>query len=462
MTAPRWQAASTGVAALMLFALALVVVVQRSPTGSKAWHGTGRAKGAVPHARLGKWYPPSSLVRTFYDLNERRYFAEPGQLQRRWHLGLTVPGVVASLQATPGQPDGFRVEVAAVPTADVSTAHVKDSRIPLEANRTYRLSFSYRSDAERYFRVALVQTQAPWKNLGYSRDLTATPIWTSHMDTIRLAASDTLGGLHFDVGGTPGVLEVAGIKLTDADGSEIQPFVANRYAVTYRINSLGCRGAEPDRGSAGLLRVLILGDSYALGSGVLEHDTFGMRLERQLHAQGRTEASVQTCAVPGYGAREARTLYERIARRWAPQVVVLSVHPNDDRMAVDDAQVSFPGPGVGDEPSPTENRRTYEADSTSIARIGQHVRALRDRLQARGVELIVVMLRNTPHQSWDLLATQLRSPGDSARFVDIGDRWRGVDWTSLWVHPQFDSHPNEHVHQMTADALIERVGQRAR
>jgi len=52
------------------------------------------------------------------------------------------------------------------------------------------------------------------------------------------------------------------------------------------INSLGFRGPELDLDTPGVLRVLLLGDSFTFGYGVEYEQTFGNRLEQNLSEAG--------------------------------------------------------------------------------------------------------------------------------------------------------------------------------
>jgi hypothetical protein len=47
--------------------------------------------------------------------------------------------------------------------------------------------------------------------------------------------------------------------------------------------------------------------------------------------------------------------------------------------------------------------------------------------------------------------------GTSAVFVDLLEKLEGRDATRLWVHPT-DQHPNEIVHRIAAEALVEAMG----
>lgn len=105
------------------------------------------------------------------------------------------------------------------------------------------------------------------------------------------------------------------------------------FHVLVRTNALGMRGepARPDK-AAGVLRVLVVGDSFAFGFGVEEADTFAARLGRLLAARlHRPAGSVEVlnAGVPGWSTDDY-FLYLR-TRGYAldPDVVVVAVMEND-------------------------------------------------------------------------------------------------------------------------------------
>ena len=78
----------------------------------------------------------------------------------------------------------------------------------------------------------------------------------------------------------------------------------------------------------GLRRVVVLGDSVAYGHGVEAEEAFPRILERRLRESGR-DIDVFNMALPGWSTRQERIAYERIARKYKPDAVVLAVCLND-------------------------------------------------------------------------------------------------------------------------------------
>jgi lysophospholipase L1-like esterase len=109
----------------------------------------------------------------------------------------------------------------------------------------------------------------------------------------------------------------------EATYTYLNPQVRDReYHV--RVNAEGQRGALVDRAS-GKPRVLVLGDSYAFGFGVNDEETFPHRLEELLGGR----ADVLNFGVPAYDLAQEVELLRNKGLAYAPDVVVLALHPND-------------------------------------------------------------------------------------------------------------------------------------
>jgi len=75
-------------------------------------------------------------------------------------------------------------------------------------------------------------------------------------------------------------------------------------------------------------RVAILGDSVTLGAGIPPHQAYPQQLQALLDEAGRP-VEVFNVALWGWSTRQQRIAYERIARPYAPDLVVLGVCLND-------------------------------------------------------------------------------------------------------------------------------------
>lgn len=95
---------------------------------------------------------------------------------------------------------------------------------------------------------------------------------------------------------------------------------------TLRTNSLGLRGPEP---GAGAPRILVLGDSFAMGMGVEEHEAIPARLEAQLRAQG-VDAVVGNAGMWGTSPREWPHTLARFRAGFRPDAVVALCYAGND------------------------------------------------------------------------------------------------------------------------------------
>lgn len=87
------------------------------------------------------------------------------------------------------------------------------------------------------------------------------------------------------------------------------------FKTRIRINALGLR-AEREYGRKGsaTFRLLVLGDSFTMGVGVEQDETYGQVLERRLAAVGQSSAQIPAptyevinAGVPGYNTQQALT-----------------------------------------------------------------------------------------------------------------------------------------------------------
>jgi hypothetical protein len=102
--------------------------------------------------------------------------------------------------------------------------------------------------------------------------------------------------------------------------------VKREYRTTVSINSKGLRNREIDYARrAGVHRVLVLGDSFAWGSGVEDDETFSAVLESLY--DGKLE--VINAGVSGYGTDQEYLYYTTEGYRYDPDIVVLAFYAND-------------------------------------------------------------------------------------------------------------------------------------
>lgn len=118
--------------------------------------------------------------------------------------------------------------------------------------------------------------------------------------------------------------------------------------ITYRINSLGCRGAEVSAlKSADTFRILLLGDSVAFGWGIEEQDTIACRLQQRLNqSAGGRRYEVWNCGVPGFATWQELSYLAEKGPAFRPDLVVLPFLFNDVDGNNEAAQMQLFGMGT--------------------------------------------------------------------------------------------------------------------
>lgn len=102
------------------------------------------------------------------------------------------------------------------------------------------------------------------------------------------------------------------------------------YRVRLEINSHGLRGPEiPAEKPVGVLRVLLLGDSFTEGYTVEEEATVRARLQSALAAAVPRPVQVINGGTAGWGTDQEVLFYEGSGRSFAPDLVVLLFYYND-------------------------------------------------------------------------------------------------------------------------------------
>jgi lysophospholipase L1-like esterase len=255
----------------------------------------------------------------------------------------------------------------------------------------------------------------------------------------------------------------------------------------FETNSAGFRGPErSEHKPPGVFRIVVFGDSIAMGMGVVYADTYAARLERDL-AAGRPGATVEVLdvALSGLNAHAAVGRLASLGLRYEPDLIVYGYTLNDVegpdyRRSVD---WSFIDP------------RAYDDSPLRLWRLlGPRFASLRELLLApRGsysFELDENYFRNEPalrgvHAALDRLAGIARERGICAvvlihtrlywlsrlhpyrrHYAAVGEAaeqrglftvesfptHRGERATDLWINP-LDPHPNARGHELLFEAL---------
>jgi hypothetical protein len=106
------------------------------------------------------------------------------------------------------------------------------------------------------------------------------------------------------------------------------------FSYIQRVNHLGLRGRETTvEKPAGTKRILMLGDSFTMGKGVEDSQTFSLLVEKNLQAAlascGGGSVEVLNAGVDSYAPVLSRLQFERKLARLAPDLVVLNFDHSD-------------------------------------------------------------------------------------------------------------------------------------
>lgn len=120
-------------------------------------------------------------------------------------------------------------------------------------------------------------------------------------------------------------------RLAPNTTSEIR---TSEFAYIQHVNDLGFRGRHVDaRKAADTFRILMLGDSFTMGKGVADADTFSMLLEARLnepvYGPDRPRVEVLNAGVDSYAPVLAWLALERIGPQVSPDLVILNVDMSD-------------------------------------------------------------------------------------------------------------------------------------
>jgi hypothetical protein len=271
------------------------------------------------------------------------------------------------------------------------------------------------------------------------------------------------------------------------------------HAVEFRYNSFFFRERELGPKAPGVIRVVLLGDSFTEGQGVKEADTTARRLEALLlSGGGRWE--VLSCARRGADFPSLSRMFEKVLP-YEPDVVVHAMVLNDaerskefearrgqlDDWILDRRRLLTEGAAP---PTILSSRlAAFVADRVQTWRVGREttrwyldlygpanadgwertqaaMRDMESRLRERGGRLMVaswpllVDLDAYPFEAADAVISRFCAQAGIPR-VDLRDALRGRPAESLWVHP-VDHHPNEIAHRLAAEALVKPVRALAR
>ncbi|HET6899254.1 MAG TPA: SGNH/GDSL hydrolase family protein [Vicinamibacteria bacterium] len=268
------------------------------------------------------------------------------------------------------------------------------------------------------------------------------------------------------------------------------------YAVEFRYNALFFRDRELTPKPPGVVRVVLLGDSFTEGQGVKEKDTTARQLEALLNASGDRRWEVLNCARRGADFPSLHKMFEKVLP-FEPDVVVYAMVLNDPERSPDlearhgpmDDWILDHRRLLGGQDSGRSRRLSFRladfvGDRVQAWRVGREttqwyldlygpanregwartqaeVRDMDRQMRERGGRFVLaswpllVDLDAYPFAAADEAVARLCADAGIPR-VDLRVPLQGHPAESLWVHP-VDHHPNEVAHRLAAEALVKPV-----
>jgi len=254
----------------------------------------------------------------------------------------------------------------------------------------------------------------------------------------------------------------------------------------YRTNSRGARGPEYEVPKpSSVFRTVIVGDSFTMGSGVDEEDTYSARLQGRLDANdSNRKHEVVNLGVGGFNMDAIVARLRLQGLRLQPDLVVYGWTYNDIESSVYRKTSSPIAPAVtgllfeklARDRITAVRDMFYPATDSYVAELDQNYfrndaawKIFTEGLDnfaliASSERVCAVMLLHTglyslnrfhPFQRfYDVVAEAAEERG--IYVVRTFDRYKGLEPKSMWIHPT-DSHPNAEGHRILADALGETI-----
>jgi hypothetical protein len=438
--------------------------------------GTTEWVGQVAfHPGLGEVYRPYSTIKIYYPDNPRGYFEEEDSRESRWWLHVARDNK-ANLVFPPNNPDVVRIDIKKAETQTSSDIQLNQPNLKVKSNHHYTINFQARADQPRNIFAGFARAHDSWTGLGFFRKIVLTPEWQSFKEDFIATADDDNARIHFDVGESDIPVEFSSVGLRSLpDGKPVEPDIpSKRYFVRNSFNALGCRDRDyPLPRPSGTTRILVLGDSFAMGVGVKEEDTLAKKLEYLLNNEADTTGSkrsyeVINCGVSGYGTHEERLFYQLFGEKYEPDVVLLVMIWNDDMSYKEEMQKGY----VSRHPGKLEllfytwgkiQKYRHRRPFPNFSKCVEEIFKLNSAVTKQGARLVVVIFRDDCDYAgstnngkvWNHLTdTVIRGLEDTdIPILDIGktlcEKRSNQDFR---VH-QIDPHPNEVAHAIAAQEI---------
>ena len=465
--------------AVGVFAAEILLSSSQTPQRNRGPVISTLIRDMSPDPRVGAINAPGSVLTVYYRGNPQGSFLETDPRESQWWLRAE-GGSVARLRFPSDSQDVERVEIIRAATSMPYDIQLNHPNYRAKANSKYAVSFRARSDQPRQFLVGFARAHSPWSSLGLYVRVSLTTRWQSfeiNFTTLQ-DANDDNARVFFDLGENGSSVEVSAVRLIGLpDGATIDPATpAGNYAIEYRFNSIGCRGPDYARPKPrGTERLLMLGNAYVLGSGIRDEATVSYQLANLLSAKPSTAPPAEryeviNCGTDGYGSREERLFYERSAKEYQPDTVIIGVTPTDDMSfwEMKDKGYILRRPGTLEYLFNTWKALQdymHRRPQRSFARCVQEIRQLDADVRRNGGRLVVLIFRNNidfggsteSGRLWNLLTKTVTDglQGTEIPILDLGQALAERDLRDdVKIHAEVGIAPNESAHAIAAQQLL--------
>lgn len=283
------------------------------------------------------------------------------------------------------------------------------------------------------------------------------------------------------------------LRLMPEKPSKVYTYLADR-SHEYMSHPYSETYAWKDYGEQEDFRIVIIGDSFAMGVGVQPDDRLGERLERMLNVNSANQPepfNVYTFGASGTSTHQQRGLVEDSVKRGA-DLVILSICLNDTEdwtttdITFNRLMETSPRKPTGaaawwaghsalgklvtnkiaakrsQNALPDYYREIYDKDYKGWERFYVSIRQIEEKCRQYEVPLVVMVwpLLSHPldeaHYPFTFCHTQIRTEIEqysSIHFLDLYDTFKDMDPLRLQAVPILDPHPNEIAHRASTERL---------
>jgi lysophospholipase L1-like esterase len=252
------------------------------------------------------------------------------------------------------------------------------------------------------------------------------------------------------------------------------------YGVDIKTNSLGMRDREVAAArTPGSRRVVILGDSYALGWGVPQEETFSRLLEQLLNKE-KPGADVINLGTGNYNSAMEVELFKQKGLALNPDLVVLMYYINDVEPTPGLGRVSYwlqkhfyllgfmrtkvhqlVMMGEGSDWLESYYRKIYGTGNPGLQQNRQALQELAALCRSKNTRLLMVNipdLRRLESYPFTFATDFIRSIAEENRvpFLDLLPLFGKHPGKSLWVSDD-DSHTNGRANGLASQAIFDRI-----